>query len=202
MLMRCRRPLALAAAVLASVIAFAPGPASATAKKLTGPDLVHALLSSKEAKQLGFPQVANKARFGHSTGFKYCALGSQVVYQNTKKVKGLIDVLYACPTKGYATDFFGQLAQQYPSTPGFTPPSSLGTGAVGNAVAPMYLYMWQRGPVIALVAVNTDASNNKDISREHRFDLFTPKLESDLKAAAIKQDKAVSLLLDGPRKKK
>jgi hypothetical protein len=167
--------------------------ATSTIAAPAGAPILGRLISSSDARHLNFPSVANKPVSSTKTGSKKCPEAAQVVFENHKNVTGLIDQVFSCASRSAASTYLQALIGEYPITTSFSPPTALGSTAVGSATqAPVYAYMWRRGSYVAFVAVDTDATDNKDQEYSHRFDLLTKALVASLSKAAIEQNKKMA----------
>jgi hypothetical protein len=184
-----RTLIALAALAVVPVIALAQWPAGASA--LASPkSLAKDLLPSSYAKKAGFSDVAEKAITTSKTGVKSCPNGAQEAFQNTSSQSGVESEVVGCTTTKAAAALLGGVRSSGAVSKA-SPPKRLGSSAVEvSGGGSTYAIYWQRGQIVALIALTTDvtASANSSTSTTVATPPITSAEQKVLSDAAIEQD--------------
>jgi hypothetical protein len=146
----------LGAAVLTSL------PAGASESSVTSAP-AKGLLTTAQAKRLGFGQTATKASTSTKTGVTGCSKGAQVAYENTSKKTGLISEVLICKTTKVASGLITKEKKVGTAVSSMKPPKALGSTAIERAAeASTYAIYWQQGKIIELLAfdANIDATSS------------------------------------------
>ncbi|MGH9208326.1 MAG: hypothetical protein ACRD1G_17525 [Acidimicrobiales bacterium] len=144
-------------------------------------------MPSADAKDLGFPTIAQPAHTSKQTGAPHCTNSAQVAYEDPAKKTGLVSAVLVCTTEATATNTLGQIKSTAKTSPQLSPPAELGpTAFLAIDKAPSYVIYWQRGSVLFFTALDADITASATASTK----TITPQQQQTLSTAAKKQNAA------------
>ena len=151
------------------------------------------LLTTAQAKGLGFTRTATKASTSNKTGVSGCSRGAQVAYENSAKKTGIISEVLVCKSAPVATALIAKEKKVGKALASMKPPRALGPTAIERAAeASTYAIYWQQGKIIELLAFdsNIDASTSSATATTVPAKPLSAGQQQTLVKAALEQNTA------------
>jgi hypothetical protein len=180
------------ASIGASLLVSLPADASASSVA-SAP--IKGLLTSAQAKGLGFTETATKASTSNKTGVSGCGRGAQVDYENSHAKTGIISEVLVCKTAKVATALIAKEKKVGSVVASEKPPKALGATAIERAAeGKTYAIYWQQGKIIELLAFDADIAATSNSSTSTTVPAVPPTAaqQRTMVKAALEQNAAAT----------
>jgi len=165
-------------------------PAGASASSVASAP-IKGLLTSAQAKGLGFTETATKASTSNKTGVSGCGRGAQVAYENSHAKTGIISEVLVCKTAKVATALIAKEKKVGSVVASEKPPKALGATAIERKTYAIY---WQQGKIIELLAFDADIAATSNSSTSTTVPAVPPTAaqQRTMVKAALEQNAAAT----------
>jgi hypothetical protein len=153
------------------------------------------LISAAQASALGFAKTASKPTTTTKTGVSGCPKGAEAAYEDSAGATGLISEVLVCKSASGPAGLIKKAKKTGSASASMSPPKQLGTTAIERAAqGSTYAIYWQRGNVLAVVALDANvpaSSSSTTTTTTGPTPPLTAQQQKTLTAAALKQDAAL-----------
>jgi hypothetical protein len=178
--------------LLGALVLVAPSAGASADSVASAP--VKGLLTTAQAKKLGFSKVADKPVTSTKTGVSGCSKGAQAAYEDGHGVTGIISEVLVCKSASGPTALIKKEKGLEKASANLKPPKQLGSAAIERAAqGSTYAIYWQRGKILELLAFDSDiaaSSSSSTTTTAGPVAAITAKQQQTLTKAALEQDAA------------